>query len=96
LIAGHTKFAPGWCFGLLKKAFRRHAVLSLTEMKSVVNSSASANQTQLVGQEDGISLVPVGDRQTHLSPYFRPLPGIKKHQHFRLALHLLEFLEWIN
>ena len=29
LITGHTKFAPDWWFGLLKQAFRRHAVSSL-------------------------------------------------------------------
>jgi len=83
LIVGHTKFAPDWCFGLLKQAFRRHAVSSLSEMESVVNGSATVNVSQLVGREDGQAIVPVGDWQKHLTPYFRPFPGIKKHQHFR-------------
>jgi len=34
LIAGHTKFVPEWCFGLLKQAFRRHAVSSLQELET--------------------------------------------------------------
>ena len=37
LITGHTKFAPCGCFGLLKQAFRRHAVSPLEEFQSVVN-----------------------------------------------------------
>ena len=35
LIAGHTKFAPDWCFGLVKRAFRRHAVSSLQGMDGI-------------------------------------------------------------
>lgn len=77
LVVGHTKFAPDWCFGLLKQAFRRHAVSSLSEMASVVNGSASVNQSQIVGLEDGTSMVPVGDWQNHLRPYFRAFSGIK-------------------
>lgn len=83
LVAGHTKFAPDWCFGLLKQAFRRHAVSSLSCMESVVNGSATCNQAQLVGNEAGECFVPVQDWQKHLSPHFRPLQGIKSHQHFR-------------
>ena len=29
LIAGHTKFAPDGCFGLLKKAYKKNACFSL-------------------------------------------------------------------
>jgi len=83
LITGHTKFAPDWCFGLLKKAFRRHAVSSLQEMASVVNGSASVNVAQMVGSEDGTSFVPVRDWQSFLDSFYRPLPGIKKYHHFR-------------
>jgi len=68
LIVGHTKFAPDWCFGLLKQAFGRHAV-SLNEMEAVVNGSAAVNVSQLVGTEDGTSIVPVGDWQNHLSHF---------------------------
>jgi len=83
LIAGHTKFAPDWCFGLLKQAFRRHAVSSLEELASVVNGSASVNVSQLVGEADGTTHVPVSDWQAWLTAFFRPLPGIKQYQHFR-------------
>jgi hypothetical protein len=83
LIVGHTKFGPDWCFGLLKQAFRREAVSSLSELEAVVNGSASCNQAQVVGWEDGRSLVPVGNWQKHLTPHFKVLPGIKKIHHFR-------------
>lgn len=83
LIAGHTKFAPDGCFGLIKKSFRRNVVSSLSELAAVINESAGINESQLVGSEDGTSFVPVADWQCHLSPFFRPLYGIKKYQHFR-------------
>ena len=83
LVAGHTKFAPDWCFGLVKQAFRRHVVSSLQEMASVVNGSAVVNTAQLVGAEDGTTVVPVGDWQAYLNEFFKPLPGIKKYHHFR-------------
>ena len=72
LVAGHTKFAPDWCCGLVKH-----------EMASVVNGSAVVNMAQLVVTEDGKTVVPVSDWQTHLSEFFKPLPGIKKYHHFR-------------
>ena len=83
LVVGHTKFFPDGCFGLLKRAFKRHAISSLSELDSVVKGSACVNSSQLVGEEDGTSYVPVADWQVHLAPYFRPFPGIKKYQHFR-------------
>ena len=86
LIAGHTKFAPDGCFGLLKKTFKRRAVSSLSELASTIDDSANVNVAQLVGMENGRSLVPVGDWQEHLSPYYRALPGMKKYHHFRFIL----------
>ncbi|KAI0211495.1 hypothetical protein LSAT2_003674 [Lamellibrachia satsuma] len=83
LVMGHTKFAPDACFGLLKRAFKRHAISSLSELETLVNGSACLNSTQLVGRADGLSLVPVADWQAHLSPHFKALPGIKKYFHFR-------------
>jgi hypothetical protein len=83
LVAGHTKFAPDGWFGLVKQAFRRHMVNSLSCMERVVNTSAVGNQAQVVGRENGQTLVPVGDWQSHLTPHCRPLQGIKQFQHFR-------------
>lgn len=86
MIAGHTKFAPDGCFGLLKRAFKRHEVSSLSELKSVVEGSAVLNEAQLVGLEEGTSLVPVSDWQAFFADNFRPLPDIKNYQHFRFLI----------
>lgn len=85
LIAGHTKFAPDWCFGLIKQRFRRTRVNTLAEIAAVVKDSTvkGVNIPQLVGKEDGTVFVDSYDWQKYLTPYFRPLPQIKKYQHFR-------------
>jgi len=74
LVAGHTKFAPKWCFGIVKQAFRCHVVSPLQEIASVVNDSAMINTGQLVGTEDGTTVVQVGNWQAHFSEFFKPLP----------------------
>ena len=43
MITGHTKFSPDWCFGLLKKRYRRTKVGSLTDLVEVVNESSVVN-----------------------------------------------------
>ena len=73
LIAEHTKFAPDCCFGLLKKAFRLTPVSSLQELGTRIQSSTqkSVNIAQIVGPENGPSIVPVYDWQSFLSPLFK-------------------------
>ncbi|KAL5011075.1 hypothetical protein ScPMuIL_013380 [Solemya velum] len=56
---------------------------SLSEIESVVNGSARVNIAQLVGWEDGTSLVPVRDWQSHLGSNGKILKGIKQYHHFR-------------
>ncbi|ESP02021.1 hypothetical protein LOTGIDRAFT_157152 [Lottia gigantea] len=83
LIAGHTKFAPDWYFGLMKKSFRRHSVPALSVLQEGVNLSSSVNVAQVVGTEDGTTIVPVYDWQNFFAEDCQPLPGIKSYQHFR-------------
>ncbi|XP_064614611.1 uncharacterized protein LOC135478267 [Liolophura sinensis] len=83
LIAGHTKFAPDWCFGLLKRAFKRNLVPAQSVLETVVNESSSVNIAQVVGYEDGTTVVPVSDWQAFFKNSCKPLHGIKKYQHFR-------------
>ena len=83
---GHTKFAPDWCFGLLKRCFRRAEVSCLDDFQEVVREStaiSNVNIPQLVGREDGSVLVPAYDWQSFLSPAYKPLLGIKPMGHFR-------------
>ena len=45
LPAGHTKFPPDTCFGLLKQKFRKTDVDSLDDFETVVEKSASVNES---------------------------------------------------
>ena len=85
LVSRHTKFAPDWCFGLLKQKFRRTPVYCLDQFAACVEAStvSGVNIAQLVGKENGEVLVPQYDWHQHLQPYFKPLVGIKKYHHFR-------------
>ena len=47
--------------------------------------SSTTNQAILIGSEDGAIKVPTEDWQSHLSPYFRALPGISGYHYFQLA-----------
>ncbi|XP_064631663.1 uncharacterized protein LOC135489956 [Lineus longissimus] len=84
LIAGHTKFAPDWCFGLFKQRFRRCEMNTLNDIADAVTTSANANRPQLVGNEQGESYVNMYDWQEFLKPFFKPLDGIK-------SLHVVRF-----
>ena len=88
LVAGHTKFAPDWCFGLLKQRYRKCVVSCLGDLAGVVRNSTTSgvNIPQLVGEEDGETTymyVPMYDWQSFLRPYFRTLPAIKGYHHMR-------------
>ena len=85
LIAGHTKFAPDWCFGLLKKKYKVTPVASLDDIVEMCKDSShqGVNVPQLVGTEDGDVKVPTYDWQKFLGNYFKPLKGIKSLHHMR-------------
>ena len=63
LVAGHTKFSPDWCFGLLKQRFRRTPVSSLEQLAECVRNSTlkRVNVPQIVGSENGPADVPSYD-----------------------------------
>ena len=83
MITGHTKFSPDACFGLVKRKFRKTDVSSLDDLARVVEESAACNICQLVGAQDGSTIVPSRDWARFLSPHFRRLDGIKQYHHFR-------------
>ena len=87
LIAGHTKFGPDRCFGLMKKSYKVSYVSSLYEFASLVDTSSavSVNKAQIVGTHDGRVIVPVYDWVSFLGRYFKKLPGIKKFHHFTFS-----------
>ena len=87
LIAGHTKFGPDRCFGIIKKAYKVTYVSSLYEFARLVETSSTAgiNKAQLVGTHNGRVIVPVYDWSTFLGQYFKKFPNIKKIHHFRFS-----------
>ena len=82
LIVGHTKFAPDWCFGLLKQRFPRTKVSSLRDLENVVNCSAEANVAQLVGTQSGEVVVPTYDWPVMFAGRLRKLKHLKQFHHF--------------
>ncbi|KAK3748578.1 hypothetical protein RRG08_011660 [Elysia crispata] len=68
MLPGHTKFAPDWCFGLLKKPFRITHVSCLSKLSDCVKASTrnGINILQLVGDEKGNILVLTYDRKAEL------------------------------
>jgi len=83
MIPGHTKFSPDWCFGLLKKKYRRTKVGGLTDLVGVVNGSASVNIAQPTGLEDGSVVVTTYDWQEYFKAFCTKVKGIKKLHHLR-------------
>ena len=83
LIVGHTKFSPDWCFGFIKRRFRRTNVSCLADIATVVDQSATVNIPQLVGTQEGEVLVPTYDWAGMLGPHFRKLKHIKTYHHFQ-------------
>jgi len=88
MISRHTKFAPDWCFGLLKQRYRRSEVSTLADIADVVNSSTvvGINHAEIVGRENGQVNVPTFDWQMYFHTFCRPFPGIKAVHHFRFQL----------
>lgn len=83
LVVGHTKFSPDWCFGLLKRHFRRTRVGSLKGIAQVVNESADCNFSQLVCSDEGTPIVNTYDWTSFFAPHLKKISGIKKYHHFR-------------
>ena len=66
----HTKFAPDRGFGLIKRLNRKTKVDCLTDIKTMVETSAEMNECQLVGLNDGEVLVETFDWTSLLGLYF--------------------------
>ena len=79
LIAGHTKFGPDRCFGILKKAYKVSFISSIYELAQMVDTSSNTgvNKAQLVAMHDGRVIVSVYDWCTFLGQYFKKIANIK-------------------
>lgn len=83
MVPGHTKFSPDWCFGLLKKRYRRTKVGGLSDLVRVVNESAAVNIAQPTALEDGSVVVKTYNWQDYFATYCTKVAGIKKLHHLR-------------
>ena len=72
LLARHTKLSFDWCFGLIKRTFRRTKVDCHQYIAQVVANSSTVgiNVARLLGHEDDTVLVPMHDRSTFLGQHF--------------------------
>ena len=82
MITGHTKFSCDWCFGLVKRLYRRTPVNCLGDLESVVTKSSEGNRAQLCGDEKGSVYVVSYDWTKFLANFFRKVKQIKKYHHF--------------
>ena len=87
LPAGHTKFAPDWCFGLFKRYYRLCKIGCLDDIVQAVNHSAVPNVAQLFGTQDGTTVVPMYDWSSYFEDHTikTALKGITKMHHFRFS-----------
>ena len=85
LPVGHRRFAPDWCIGLYKRAYRRTKVGNLQFIARVVNTFAECNFALLVSTEDGSTVVPTYNWTDFFATQMRKIVGIKKFHHFTMS-----------
>ena len=85
LVVGHTKFSPDWCFGLLKRLYRRTKLGSLQAIAQVINKSTECNCAQLVITEDGTTLVPTFYWTSYFALHFKQMMAVKNYHNFRFC-----------
>lgn len=83
LLAGHMKFAPDWCFGLVKQRTRKTFISSLFDIARAVKDSAIVNTAELVGLHNVTVLIPTYDWMSYLDTFFKKIPYLKTYHHFR-------------
>ena len=81
-----TKFSPDTCFGLLKQKFRKCDVDSLDDFETVVEKSASVNESQLVGNTNGEVIVPTYDWTSYFAAFYKKIDRIKGYFLLNLTL----------
>ena len=82
LLVGHTKFAPDWGFGLLKRLYKRTKVGTINDIAEVVRKSASVNHPQLISDYNGNQFVTFYNWSSLFDDTTAAIKGITKMQHF--------------
>ena len=73
------------CVYIHTSTYRRTFVNSLDDVADVVDSSADVNVAQLVGTQNGETVVPMYDWTTFLGDHFRNVPQLKTFHHFTFS-----------
>ena len=76
MVAGHTKFAPDWGFGLLKRMTRRTFLSSQTDIEAATTASSICNGVQCVGMQIGDVNVPTNNWAAFLGDSYRVIAGL--------------------
>ena len=85
MIAGHTKFAPDWHFGIWKVKWRDSDVETLAEVANSVRCSSRGghNQPQLI--DDPVNPVTFYAWKLLLADYFVTIKNLTKYHHFFMS-----------
>ena len=84
LITGHTKFAPDWCFGLVKQRTRKTFISSLFDIARAVDRGfRDSEHGEFLGLHNGTVLIPTYDWMSYLDTFFKKIPHLKTYRHFR-------------
>jgi hypothetical protein len=82
MIAGHTKFAVDWAFGLIKRKFRHTRCDCLADIVKTITDSSVVNSAVLVGDETGHVSVETLDWSSYLQGCSK-FPHLKEFHYFR-------------
>ena len=84
MLVGHVKFAPVWCFGLLKQKLRKTKIGCFDHLAEAVEDSTGPDVPQLAGREDGTPYVTTYDWTVYLALHFRRILHIKNLHYFNI------------
>ena len=92
MVAGHTKFAPDWCFGLLKR-MTRSFLSSQADIEAACKASSVCNLSQCVGTQDGQVIVPCYDWATFLHDAYKQIVGLLSLHSFAVSAEAPSVME---
>lgn len=82
MIPGHTKFVCDSFFGHVKKAYWKHRVNIIDDVKNIINNSSEGNEAILYS--NGINWKWYNFSE-FFKDHFTSLPNIKQYYHFRFS-----------
>ncbi|GES85753.1 hypothetical protein GLOIN_2v1884495 [Rhizophagus clarus] len=84
MIPGHIKFICDSFFGHIKKAYWKHRVNIIDDIKNIINNSSEGNEAILYNNGTNWNWY---DFSEFFKKHFVPLPNIKQYYHFRFSFN---------